>query len=180
VFILDTAKLTPKITGCAKTFFSGANLLANTLDKNSVSALTGNATDRKSPIYTRLKGQLEEIRRTIPEVRFIYLMEELPDGRIVFLVDSEPVDSEEHSAPGDVYEDFTAEEIQAFAQRKEVISGPVEDDWGSWVTALSPVDISPPSGTKSSLEPDRLIVLGVDVEASEWENELSGQLCRHT
>lgn len=145
-----------------------ANLLSGALNPTVVSSLSGTPQDEERPLYKRIKRQLEKIARTLPEVRFVYLMERLPDGRVLFLVDSEPADSPDHSAPGDEYEDFTPEELDAFAARRDVVIGPVEDSWGIWVTALSPVGSFRDGAHLSGSTPARNIMLGVDVDAREW------------
>ena len=142
------------------------NMLAETLDKRIIHALRGESSDENSPLYPRLKLHLENIRSAVPEVRFLYLMELKPSGEVVFLADSEPEGSPDHSAPGDIYADLTPLEMRAFTDRQDVISGPVTDAWGTWISALSPVLMT--SVAENDAGQKRLIILGADVDASDW------------
>lgn len=147
------------------------NMLADTLDKQVVNALRGDVADEQSTRYQRLKQDLEEIQKAVPEIRFLYLMEQRPNGEVVFLIDSEPEDSDDLSRPGDIYTELTAEELMAFTDRYDIVSGPVMDSWGTWISALSPVILPRAIEDHATSEPDRRIILGADVDASDWAEQ---------
>jgi two-component system, cell cycle sensor histidine kinase and response regulator CckA len=132
-----------------------ANILAQQID-----VLTGTPADLGQPGYKELKSHLKRTRAANAQCRFVYLTGIRSDGTIVFLVDSEPAESAEFSPPGQPYEEASQDFIQIFETGNAVVEGPVEDRWGSWVSAL--VAISDPQTAKISA------VLGIDVDARNW------------
>jgi PAS domain-containing protein len=84
----------------------------------------------------------------------------LPDGRVVFLADSEPNDSPDHSPPGQVYEEATDTFREVFVTGRETVEGPARDRWGNWISVLIP--IKPAAGAAT------MALIGIDVDASKW------------
>ena len=76
--------------------------VARTLNLGQITALTGSPVDLEIPAYRQLKEHLIALRSTLQQCRFLYLMDQKPDGTIFFLVDSEPVISKDYSPPGQV------------------------------------------------------------------------------
>lgn len=138
------------------------------LSPESVAALKGDASDLESPNYQRIKNYLARTRTLYPNVRFLYLLRKLPDGRIIFLVDSEPAESPDYSPPGMVYESASPTMHRTFETLEPVTSGPLPDQWGVWVSALAPV-----AGLKSSECP---VILGLDVDAVIWKAQCHASL----
>ena len=87
-------------------------------------------------------------------------MGQQPDGKIVFLVDSEPNDSEDYSPPGQEYPEASETLLNVFVLKGEITEGPSSDRWGTWVSSLNPV-LDPATGKV-------IAVLGMDVNASDW------------
>ncbi len=137
-----------------------ASLVCWALDAAEVAALSGSEDDLSSQIYQRIKTQLSATRALYPDIRFIYLARALPDGRIIFLADSEDPTSGDYSPPGQVYEEVSEEFRALFRGGPPITEGPIRDRWGLWVSALVP--IYPPSGREV------IAVLGMDVDARTW------------
>ncbi len=137
-----------------------ARLVADILNPWRVINLTGTPSDLDSPDYQQIKSQLQLMCSANGKFRFIYITKQLPDGRVVFLADSEPGDSPDHSPPGQEYEEATDTFREVFATGREAVEGPARDRWGNWVSALIP--IKPAEGAMA------LAVLGIDVDASNW------------
>jgi len=135
-------------------------LVADILNPWQVVNLTGMPSDIDSPDYQQIKSQLQLMQSANGKFRFLYLTEQLPDGRVVFLADSEPGDSPDHSPPGQVYEEATDTFRDVFATGGEVVEGPARDRWGNWISALIP--IKPAEGAMT------MAVLGIDIDASNW------------
>ena len=135
-------------------------LVADILNPWVVVNLTGSPSDIDSPDYRQIKSQLQLMRSANGKFRFLYLTKQLPDGRVVFLADSEPVDSPDHSPPGQIYEEATDVFREVFTSGREIVEGPAHDRWGNWISALIP--IKPAQGSLP------LAVLGIDVDASRW------------
>ena len=69
-------------------------LLKSRLVKAGISAdqverLTGSEADLTSPNYIAVKEDLIRVRSADPFIRFIYFMAQQPDGKVIFLVDTE-------------------------------------------------------------------------------------------
>ncbi|MBN1437147.1 MAG: response regulator [Sedimentisphaerales bacterium] len=138
-------------------------LIAQAIDRERLMALTGTESDIGLPDYLRLKEQLAAIQAADSDVQFIYLMGRNPDGSVFFFVDSEPIGSEDESPAGQIYEEISAEDLCAFEFQCDLVTGPSQDRWGNWVTALVPINGS--TG-------DIIAMLGMDVDAKDWSSSL--------
>jgi PAS domain S-box-containing protein len=116
-----------------------ARIVAQAINIERVTALTGTKADLESPDYRQLKNQLTAIRSANPQSRFVYLLGRKADGSVIFFVDSEPTNSKDYSPPGQVYEDVPASFRHVFDTKAEATEGPVTDRWGTWVSALVPI-----------------------------------------
>ena len=114
-------------------------LLAQTINIESIQALSGTEADLNNPHYQRIKEQLAAVRAANPQCRFLYLMGRRADGSIFFFVDSEPADSKDYSPPGQVYTEAPEGCRKAFGARIDLVEGPYTDRWGKWVSALIPI-----------------------------------------
>ena len=137
-----------------------AQRLVDTLNPQRLAVLSGTEADLALPEYQRLKTQLQSVRQAFPRYRFVYLMGRRPDGTVIFHVDSEPPGSEDESPPGEVYDALAPHELAVFSGRWPLVSGPSEDDWGVWVSALVPVPARAGNGGE--------LVLGIDIDARDW------------
>lgn len=127
------------------------------IDATSLAALTGSEADLGKPEYVRLKETLMRIRTANPDVRFAYLLAAREPGadKLYFIADSEPSDSKDYSAPGDVYEDTTPSELAGYRTGTSFAEGPARDSWGEWISAMTPVK-DPETGEVRAL-------LGLDI-----------------
>ncbi|NUQ62989.1 MAG: CHASE domain-containing protein [Pirellulales bacterium] len=125
-----------------------ARMVAEAISIDKIVALRGNEADLGSPHYERLKQQLSAIRHANDKCRFLYLLREKADGTVFFHVDSEPDDSADCSPPGQVYSEASDEVRRVFLTGKAAIEGPISDRWGTWVSALVPVDIDGPGRSR--------------------------------
>ncbi|MFA7329487.1 MAG: PAS domain S-box protein [Candidatus Delongbacteria bacterium] len=144
-----------------------ARLMAQAIDLAQVQTLSGGPADQDAPVYHQLKQQLAGLRQASPQCRFLYLLARRPDGRLIFLVDSEPAGSEDCSLPGEVYPEASAELRALFDNGVGRVEGPVQDRWGRWVSALIPL-LDPVSGRP-------VAVLGQDVDAGAWSWEVASR-----
>jgi PAS domain S-box-containing protein len=129
------------------------------LNGKQIKELYGSDADRDNPSYRRLKEQLQALRSSMPQVRFLYLMRKMGE-RIVFLVDSEPPGSKDESPPGQVYEEAPGGILGVFASGKALVTGPYADRWGTWISGFSPLRDQPTGQI--------LAVLGVDKAAGAF------------
>ncbi len=144
-----------------------ARISAKAINIERVSALTGSDRDIDSIHYHRLKIQLAQIRNAIRECRFLYLMGRHADGEVFFFVDSLPTDSKDYAPPGTIYEEISDSYLKTFDTKQENVVGPITDRWGTLITALIPI--------KNSHAGNLVAVLGMDIEAKDWNKEIFGR-----
>ncbi len=140
-----------------------ARIAAASLDGSSVRALAGGSEVIEKPEYQRIKAELTRVTHASPDCRFTYIFG-MNDGRVVFLVDSEPPDSPDLSLPGDPYEDASERLLGMFTSGEAFTEGPLQDDWGTWVSALAPI-----GGDGEAAD----AVLGMDLSAQEWASKIA-------
>ena len=141
-----------------------ARVLAETIDFRDVRALSGSERDLGTPQYESFKNYFRSVIQAYPGKRFLTLVGRRYDGEVFFYVDSEPEDSEGGSSPGDVYDAVNPDFLSVFDEGNAVVAGPVEDRWGTWVSAWVPL-IEPGS--------DRVhAVLALDVSGEVWRRRL--------
>jgi hypothetical protein len=148
--------------------FLQAKMVAQAVDIDNVTALSGTEADLGSREYRKIKEQLTLIRQVAPKCRFIYLMGLEPDGKIFFFVDSEDPSSADYSPPGQTYDEATKTDYQVFATGSGNASGaPYKDRWGVWITAMVPM--LRPNSDKV------LAVLGMDFNAETWKWDVANR-----
>ncbi|MDO8589257.1 MAG: EAL domain-containing protein [Armatimonadota bacterium] len=146
-------------TFCRRNLLRRAVTAASAIDPSLLAGLTGSRADIGSEQYRRLRNQLRTIGLTNSDCRFVYLMGR-GDGKVIFLVDAEPENSNDYSAPGDGYDEATPELLRLFSGGKAFVEGPLTDSWGSWVSGLAPVPEARMNGSA--------VILGMDVDAQDW------------
>jgi PAS domain S-box-containing protein len=140
-----------------------ARVAARSLDPLKVALLKGDPADLSLPVYLEVKHQLTSMRTANPLFRFIYLLGR--NGKaLFFFVDSEDPSSSSYSPPGQIYEEDMGTFISTFEPGSEIIEGPLSDEWGTWVSASIPLKL-PGSGKVTA-------VLGVDINASDWQQQI--------
>ncbi len=140
-----------------------ARSIAAAVNPYRVAALKGVRSDTKSPHYDRLRWQLREMVEATPELRHAYLVARR-HGNVVFLVDSEPLQSAAASFPGDVYSGGSERLGSVFTDGRSMVDGPLPNRWGLWVSAFAPV--------YSEFGETVLAVAGVDQPAEDWLQEV--------
>ena len=133
----------------------------------SLQKLSGTVKDLDNPAYIGSKLGLERFINQTNNIKFAYSLIER-DGKIVFVLDSEPPDSVDASPPGQVFEEADAWIWKAFKTEETLITPPTPDRWGTWITVLTPIN-DPITGEMFS-------VLGMDYYASEWTSSLWKQM----
>ncbi|MBF0570165.1 MAG: PAS domain S-box protein [Candidatus Omnitrophica bacterium] len=116
-----------------------AQLVAQGVNIDHLRELTGTDADLNSPVYLRLKEQLGAIRSSDPNYRFAYFLGRKSNGDIFFFVDNELPDSKDCSPAGQVYTEASENMRRVFSTRTEGIEGPYADRWGTWISALIPI-----------------------------------------
>ncbi|MHB8964319.1 MAG: sensor histidine kinase, partial [Saccharofermentanales bacterium] len=140
-----------------------ATLLARTtevsLNDELLRSLKGVPEEEGTAAYESIKNKMISIVGINEDISFAYIYTER-DGRIYFMVDSEPSDSEDYSPPGQEYGEASALTKSAMYNNDIIITPPEADRWGNWVSILVPMK-DPATGSVFA-------VLGFDYPASVW------------
>jgi PAS domain S-box-containing protein len=142
-----------------------ARLVALSVDAERLKALEGSPADVQAVAYRSLRQQLERLHTVYPDFRFLYVMGRRPSGEVFFYADSEPEDSPDHSPPGQIYVEADAPLREVFDSREASATGPTQDRWGVWVSAVVPLGTGQNGGMEA--------VLGVDIDAADWRRTAS-------
>lgn len=133
------------------------------VDAALVPKLRWSEDDLGSPAYQQLKQQMMSLHHTAHGSRFVYLVG-YREGRIYFLVDSEPPDSPGYSPPGQYYAEAKLPFVELQASARPGVVGPSTDHWGSWVTGSVPVAVSD----------GEVVSLCMDYPAAAWLGRVAG------
>ncbi|MCX8156537.1 MAG: CHASE domain-containing protein [Verrucomicrobiae bacterium] len=168
LLVLDAALIQVLITRTEHffrlNFQETAELMAQTLPLEEIRALEGRPEDVHKPVYERLKAQFKALQKSVPDCRFIYLLGRRADGRLFFFLDGEPPESPDYSPPGQVFSEAQPGFYQVFDRWMPLVTGPNTDRWGTWVTALVPLN----AGRKDGVP----VVLALDWDASDWKRRV--------
>jgi PAS domain S-box-containing protein len=140
-----------------------AESLESLLHPEHIVELSGTDQDLDKPEYITIKHTLMRLLENENPVRFAYLMAER-DGKIIFLLDSEPPDSPDYSPPGQIYEEADDLSWEPFKSGKTVLTAASTDRWGTWISVLVPV--------KDQASENVIAVFGIDYSAQDWNLRL--------
>lgn len=140
------------------------NVAAANIPPYIVKTLKGNEEDIPTGEYQKIKKQLMAIQQSFDDMRFVYLMK-LVGNNVIFLVDAEPMDSEDYSPPGQVYPNPSKELLQIFNEGTSFVEGPIHDEWGVWVSGHAPV-VNKETG-------EIVAIIGIDINAQLWEETIA-------
>lgn len=113
--------------------------------------------------FPNLKSSLQKVIQVTPHARFAYFYVER-DGKLYFVVDSEPETSPDYSPPGQEFTEADPVDKMPFANGLAQVTNPVTDRWGTWVSAEVPV---------FDQETHQIIaVFGMDYNANSWRNRI--------
>lgn len=138
-----------------------ANSIESVMPQKHMNTLSGNADDLNKPEYEMIKNHLIGLVETTNPIRFAYLMAERGED-IVILIDSEPPESSDYSAPGQVYEEADDVIRKSFGTGETVFTKPTTDRRG--ISVFVPV--------KDSATGNVIAVFGMDYSAQEWYAQL--------
>jgi len=140
-----------------------AETIATGLDGQMVRQLSASASDQGGLAYTSIKDRLARVREIDPNIRFAYLYLKR-ENKLYFLVDSEPRESEDYLPPGEEYTEADDYYFRPFVDGESLITEPVTDRWGSWVSVLAPL--------KNMQTGEVFAVLGLDYRSRAWTQSI--------
>ena len=137
------------------------------LHPEHIAALTGNPEDVTKPDYLMTKRSLSRLIQENDQIRFAYILG-MRGADMVFLIDSEDETSADYSRPGQIYYEATPEDMIPFSEGVSVLNGPAEDRWGTWYSALIPIE--------DPVKHTVIAVLGIDYSVDEWNQRILRRL----
>ncbi len=145
-------------------FLARTKIAVTGIDASLVTSLAGQEDDTTLDAYASLKKQLIAVKDASDDMRFVYLMGKR-NNDVIFLVDAEPTDSEDYSAPGEIYPEPSTELLGIFENGQAFVEGPIVDSWGTWISGHAPIR---EPGT------DRILaIIGIDIDASTWKQTVN-------
>ena len=146
-----------------KDFVNDSRVIASSISLDDIGALTATPSDTSLQTYTQLKQQLQDLKKSIPDCRFVYVLGLQADS-VFFFLDSEPSSSKDCSPPGQIYSEASQTIYTVFYSKEYLFDGPYTDRWGTWFSSFIPI-INPKTGEVDA-------VVGVDVSTENWNNLL--------
>jgi|GEM_PF-418474 diguanylate cyclase (GGDEF)-like protein len=134
-----------------------ASLVGQLLDAEALEEIR-DPSDRDSPIYERHLGLLRNLRRTNPDIAFLYVMRR-SGGQVFFVLDSD--ESQRQAPPGLEYRDTTPALMRGF-QRPAVDERVYYDQWGAFMSGYAPLH----NGNGEYL-------IGLDLRSEELQRKLA-------
>jgi len=114
---------------------NSAALLSETLDARDLDVVR-TATDVDQAAYRDALEKVRRVRRTNPDIAFLYVMRRADDGAVQFVVDSD--ETEAQALPGKIYDDVVPEMLEGFHQ--PVVDDELyEDEWGVFLSGYAPL-----------------------------------------
>ena len=136
---------------------NSAALLSQTIDARDLEAVRS-ADDMHLEAYRDALEKTRRIRRTNPDIAFLYIMRRATDGTSHFVVDSDETDAQ--AKPGKIYTNMIPEMVLGF-QEPVVDSELYEDEWGVFLSGYAPLRNG-----------DGRYLVGIDMRADAVRNNL--------
>ena len=141
-----------------------AKLVANSVDVNLLKQLTGTKNDIETDSYLKINKQLRKIRLSNKACKFLYILAKRDNGEYFFYTDSQIINTEDYAEPGLIYEDISQEYKDAITSDTSAIVGPIIDQWGRVITALTPI--------KDESNGMTIATLGMDTTVNDWNDKI--------
>lgn len=137
---------------------NSAALLSQSIDARSLDSIR-TPEDVESDTYRRALDQLRRMRRTNPDIAFLYIMRRADDGKVTFVVDSDETSAQ--ALPGKEYPEVPPN-MEAGFFNPAVDDDLVRDEWGVFLSGYAPL-----------LNGEGAYLLGIDMRADEVHNKLA-------
>ena len=136
---------------------NSAALLSETIDARDLQDIR-TADDLQKPAYANTLEKVRRVRRTNPDIAFLYVMRHEADGNVTFVVDSD--ETEAQAQPGKVYDRVVPQLLEGFHQA--VVDDKLyQDEWGVFLSGYAPLR----NGNGEYL-------VGIDMRADQVRNNL--------
>lgn len=139
-----------------------AKTSATALNGEMLKQLKAKKDDLGTLAYESVKERLINLARINKDARFVYLYVQR-ENKIYFIADSEPITSPDYSPPGQEYVEASSDYKKVFSDGNELITKPITDRWGTWISVLAPI--------KNFNDGKIIGVLGIDYPAMKWNKD---------
>jgi HAMP domain-containing protein len=112
-----------------------ASVVATQINGDSLSVLKNG--DETKATFTKIRDQLNTIRRSHEDIRFLYTMKKVKD-KVFFVVDSDYGITEDGAKIGDEYTEINPQLIEGFT-KVSVDNDFTVDQWGTVITGYAPI-----------------------------------------
>jgi len=136
---------------------NSAALLSQGIDARDLEDIRS-AEDIKATVYVETLGKLRRLRKSNPDIAFLYIMRKIED-RIVFVIDSDETDQQ--ALPGREYTDANDLLCSGFTI-PSVDEKPYRDEWGVFLSGYAPLRNG-----------DGKYLIGIDMRADEVDRKLN-------
>ncbi|HMP77351.1 MAG TPA: HAMP domain-containing protein [Kiritimatiellia bacterium] len=135
---------------------NSAAMLSQSIEAPALDAVVSER-DTDNPHYTAALEKLRRVRRSNPDIAYLYIMRKT-DAGVVFVIDSD--ETEAQAKPGQVYDEVTSLLELGFIEAA-VENELTEDEWGVFLSGYAPL-----------LHGDGRYLVGIDMRADEVKNKL--------
>ncbi len=136
-----------------------AESLEALLPDQHISDLVAKDEDPNSVEYAIIRKKLIELVEKTKQIHYAYLLCER-DGEPILLVDSRPAPQSPYSPLEGFEEGIPDRSWVPFQAQRSILTKPFQNEWGSWIRALVPLE--PSAGGRSTA------ILGLSYSAAEW------------
>lgn len=150
----------------SKQSMNKATTVATMINDEMLKKLNAAQEDVGTIAYESVKKRLIEWVKSNGEIRFAYIYTQKED-KLFFMVDSEPATSKDCSPPGQEYTEADQAYSKPFLDGQELITPPVTDRWGTWVSVIVPI--------KDSSTGKTMAILAMDYPAKMWNDYARNQ-----
>lgn len=135
------------------------NSTAAAIPVSLIQTINTDSVSIHSDSFTEMNQLLHAIVQQNPIGKYAYLLGN-KNGHLYFIADSEAIDSEDFSPPGQIYSEATELDYQLFEAGSQTLVEHSSDRWGDWVSVLVPI--------RSTESGEVLAVFGIDYAADAW------------
>ena len=138
-----------------------AEIAGASLNGETIRELKGVPGEEGTAAYKSIKGRLMTLETLENNIYFAYLYTER-NGKLYIIADSKPAGSKDYSPPGQQLTEGISEYKEPFASGHSLVTRPVKDRWGTWMSILVPI--------KDNDTGKIVAVLGMDYPEKTWDD----------
>lgn len=135
------------------------------LDWRVVEQQSFSQIDIDTPEWERFISKLDGVCKVTPGCKWVYLTYQDGQGNIREIVSTlNEVTRQDYTPPNTIYYDASPEYHFHFKTHEALVQGPIQDQWGTWVSAMVMHDVANVDG--------QYVSIGLDLVAEDWGLEL--------